>query len=95
MDGGEPGPISGFEPGDWPVAWSKEGRSLLVRRSQDLTIQIHRLDTLTGRRKLLFDLVPPDPAGVIGYAAMSADGKSYAYSFIRNLSELYLIEGLK
>jgi hypothetical protein len=28
-------------------------------------------------------------------ASVSADGKSYAYSFIRNLSELYLIEGLK
>jgi hypothetical protein len=41
--------------------------------------------------------VPADPAGVApgGSVRLSADGKSYAYSFIRNLSELYLIEGLK
>jgi hypothetical protein len=97
MNGVTPRPIPGFEPGEWPVAWSKDGRSLFLSRIQDLTIQVHRLDTLTGRRELLFDLRPPDPAGVAPYPglAVSADGRSYAYSFIRNLSELYLIEGLK
>jgi Tol biopolymer transport system component len=96
-EGGEPRPIPGFEPGDWPVGWSRDGRSLFLQRFQDLAIQIHRLDTLTGRRELLFGLVPSDPAGIAPFlgVAVSADGKSYAYSFIRNLSELYLIEGLK
>jgi hypothetical protein len=97
VDGGAPRPIPGFEPGEGPVGWSRDGRSLFLERIQELTIQIHRLDTLTGRRERLFGLVPPDPAGIVGYAAVAvrADGKSHAYSFIRNLSELYLIEGLR
>ncbi len=97
MDGGEPRPIPGFEPGEWPVGWSRDGRSLFLERIQELTIQIHRLDTLTGRRERSFGLIPPDPAGMFGYVAVAvrAGGKSYAYSFIRNLSELYLIEGLR
>ncbi|HUL76294.1 MAG TPA: protein kinase [Vicinamibacteria bacterium] len=97
IDGGEPRPIPRFEPGDWPVGWSRDGRSLFVQRFQDLTVQVHRLDTLTARRELLFGLVPPDPAGIAPFPglAVSADGKSYAYSFIRNLSDLYLIEGLR
>jgi len=97
IEGGEPRPIPGFEPGESPVTWSRDGRSLFLTRFQDLSIQVHRLDTLTGRRELLFDLRPPDPAGVAPYPglAVSADGRSYAYSFIRNLSELYLIEGLR
>ncbi|HUL79123.1 MAG TPA: protein kinase [Vicinamibacteria bacterium] len=97
MDGGEPRPVPRFEPGDWPVGWSRDGRSLFVQRFQGLTVQVHRLDAATGRRELLFDLAPPDPAGIFPFPgiAVSADGKSYAYSFIRNLSELYLIEGLR
>jgi hypothetical protein len=97
MDGGDPRPIPGFEPGEWPIGWSRDRRSLFLERFGDLTTHVDRLDTATGRRALLFDLRPPDPAGVAPYPglAVSADGKSYAYSFIRNLSELYLIDGLK
>jgi eukaryotic-like serine/threonine-protein kinase len=106
MDGGAPRPIAGVEPGEWPVGWGRDGHSLFLVRVQGLTTQVHRLDPATGRRELLLELVPPDPAGIavfrgVGVAvrgvgvAVSADGKSYARSFLRNLSELYLIEGLR
>jgi hypothetical protein len=97
IDGGEPRPLPGIEPGERPIGWSTDGRSLHLVRFRGLVVQFHRLDLVTGRRELLHELVPPDPAGVapLGLASVSADGKSYAYSFIRNLSELYLIEGLK
>jgi hypothetical protein len=97
MDGGAPRPIAGFEPGESPVGWSRDGQSLFLERFQESTIEIHRLNTLTGRREPTFRLGPPDPAGIVGYTAVavSPDGKSYAYSFMRNLSELYLIDGLR
>jgi Tol biopolymer transport system component len=97
IEGGESRPIPGIEPGEWPIGWSTDGRSLYLARFRGLAKLVHRLDLATGRRELLHDLVPPDPAGVgvLPYLAVSADGKSYAYSFIRNLSELFLIEGLK
>ena len=97
IDGGEPRPIPGIEAGERPMRWSADGRSLYLTRFRGLARQVHRLDLVSGRRELLHELVPPDPAGVGLFSSpvVSADGKSYAYSFIRNLSELYLIEGLK
>jgi hypothetical protein len=97
IEGGESRPIPGIEPREWPIGWSTDGRSLYLARIHGLAGQVHRLDLLTGRRELLHELVPPDLAGFapLPYLAVSADGKSYAYSFIRNLSELFLIEGLK
>jgi hypothetical protein len=40
---------------------------------------------------------PLDAAGIdnISRVLMSADGKAYVYGYIRTLSDLYLVEGLK
>ncbi len=98
VDAGESRPVAGFGDGDQPLSWGSDGRSLYVKRLRGLATQVSRLDPVTGRRELVAELAAPDPAGVANPApmvAVSADGKSYAYSFMRNLSELYLIEGLK
>lgn len=41
--------------------------------------------------------MPPDPAGIaaIGGMAVTPNGKSYAYSYVRSLADLYVVEGLK
>jgi hypothetical protein len=97
VDGGESRTLAGVDPGEFPIGCSADGRSLYLTGLRGVAIQIRRLDLLTGRRELLHEVGPTDPAGVSTspFAAISADGKSYAYSFIRNLSELYLVEGLK
>lgn len=58
---------------------------------------MYRLDLATGRRELRRELMPPDPAGVLMIRPphISSDGKSYAYSYRRTLSELFLADGLK
>ena len=42
-------------------------------------------------------LGPNDPAGVTAVlnVRMTADGKSYAYSFDRELSDLFVVEGVR
>jgi eukaryotic-like serine/threonine-protein kinase len=51
----------------------------------------------SGRKELWKDLSPPDTAGVTnaGALAVTPDGKFYAYSYIRFLADLYVVEGLK
>jgi len=46
---------------------------------------------------LLWRLAAADAAGAetVNTIAVTPDGRSYAYSFFRNLSDLYLVEGLK
>jgi len=56
-----------------------------------------RLDRATGRRDPLHEFMPVDPSGISGIQEihMSRDNRSYTYNYVRRLSDLYLIEGLK
>jgi hypothetical protein len=60
-------------------------------------LKISRLELTTGKRELVREIAPSDPAGVqtIPAIRLSADGKSYAYSVGRQLSDLNGVDGLK
>ncbi len=94
---GDPKPIPGLLPGEAPVAWSADGRSLYIYRGGELPAKIFRLDISSGNRTLWKQLMPPDPAGVeyVGPILPSPGGTAYAYGYRRLLSDLYLVEGLK
>jgi serine/threonine protein kinase/Tol biopolymer transport system component len=90
-------PCPGLEGGDSPIAWSLDGRALFFTRVPTSTVEIHRVEVSTGRQNLVRSLVIQDPAGVRTplRVSITPDGKYYAYSFERVLSNLYLVEGLK
>ena len=77
-------------------AFLPDSKSVLAR-TRVLPARITRVDLATGRREAWKELVPPDPAGAqsIPSIRFSADGKSYAYSVSRVLSDLYVVDGLK
>jgi serine/threonine protein kinase/Tol biopolymer transport system component len=81
------------------LAWSGDGRYLFVRRNAaGLPARIQRLDLKAGRLEPWRDLGPADAAGVRSDNLMvflTPDGRSYLYSYRRDLSDLYLVEGLK
>jgi Tol biopolymer transport system component len=97
VDGGDAAPIKGLEAGAQPIGWSQDGRSLICRRDVGLASEVSVLEIATGRRALLWRLAMADPAGAsrLGPIVVTADGKSYAYSYYRNISDLYLVDGLK
>ena len=97
LGGGESRPIPGWEPGEFPLRWGADGRSLYVRRLGEVPARVYRLDIATGQRALWKELGPPDLAGVssVGALAMSRDARWYAYTYHSRLSNLYLVEGLK
>jgi hypothetical protein len=94
---GEAKPIEELSRGDVPLRWSHDGRYLFVRRGGDLPTSIERLDRSTGRFERWREIAPADRSGVLGIPAISIseDGRAYAYSYQRLLSELFLVEGLK
>jgi len=94
---GDPLPIKGLQPGEGPVAWTADGRSLYVYKGGELPAMVYRLDIATGSRTLWKRLMPPDPAGVefVGPVLPTPDGKAYVYGYRRLLSDLYLVEGLQ
>jgi Tol biopolymer transport system component len=97
ISGGEPRSIPGFAPGELPITWTTDSRSLYVYRSGELPARVYRLEVESGRRTLWKQLMPSDSAGVnhIGPVLLTPDGTSYVYGYHRTLSDLYLVDGLQ
>ena len=98
LKGGTAKPIRGLQARETPFAWAADGRSLLVAgRSDELPIRIYQVDPDSGKRRLLHTFTPPDAAGYLETPTIcsSPDGKRFAFTFRRRLSELFLLEGLK
>ena len=62
-----------------------------------LVARVYRVEIATGRRELWKEFSLPDPTGVtgIGCAAITPDGKTFVFTYSQQLSDLYLVEGLK
>jgi Tol biopolymer transport system component len=97
IGGGAPKPIGILDPDETVIRWSGDGRWLFLRKPiSPSSLKINRMDVATGRKELWKELKTPDPVGVrIGQVVITPDGNSYAYSFQRDISTLYLALGLK
>jgi Tol biopolymer transport system component len=95
--GGEPQKFNFVPaPNERIMGFFPDGKSVRLRTAA-IPVQIFRVDIATGRREPWKEIAPADPAGVqsIPVIRFSADGKSYAYSVGRILSDLYVVDGLK
>jgi eukaryotic-like serine/threonine-protein kinase len=91
-DGGEPRPLAGGQGLDMPITFSRDGRVLLVQRGSS----VFRVDLKTGATALVREFKPTDPAGFfMRTILMTPDENAYAYGYYRELSDLFVAEGLK
>jgi hypothetical protein len=99
LDGGETRPAPWIGPWEEVIAWGPGGGRAFVAGGVQPPFRVFRVDVATGRREPWLDTSPPDPAGVVGMgkagAALTPDGRYYAYSYLRVLSDLFLVEGLR
>lgn len=58
---------------------------------------VSRLDLATAKRDPVLELMPTDLAGVTSLERIlfTPDGRFYAYSYHNNISDLYLVDGLR
>jgi hypothetical protein len=96
-DGSPPRNVAGALPGDVPVRWASNGRTLYVRARGAVPALVFTIDLPTGRRQLWRSLIPADPAGVfvVDNPVIATDADSYAYSYRRFLFDLYQVDGLR
>ena len=96
LEGGDPKPIPGLAPDDRPICWTPVGQDLYVFRRGSLPSPVFLLELATGRKQPIKELMPPDSAGVVEIISvhMTPDAASYAYSYHRILSDLFLVEGI-
>lgn len=95
--GGEARPLLGWSSEDIWITWSADGRSAYVYDDEKTSAPVFRLDVATGKREPIMTIVPSDPDGVTAIVSvrMTADGKTYAYSDSRELSDLFIASGVK
>jgi hypothetical protein len=80
-----------------PLFWDESGRWLYARDGTELPARIVTIDPASGERRPWLEVRPSDPVGISDAFTLvgTPDGKAYAYSFIRTLSELFVVDGLR
>jgi hypothetical protein len=96
LAGGAPQPLAWARHGEIPIAWSSDGTALFMA-SRDPAKGIDRVVIATGARTPWKTLVPSDGAGVTNVLAVCLldEGRVYAYSYERVLSQLLVVSGLR
>jgi Tol biopolymer transport system component len=97
LAGGEPRALAGLEAKHRPARFSADGKYLYIQEDQTVPSRIDRYDMATGKLDLWKELMVSDAAGLnaISRFVVTPDGKTYAYSYLRVLSYLQLVDGMK
>jgi serine/threonine protein kinase/Tol biopolymer transport system component len=94
LEKGEQRLVSTLEPSESILRWNSDGRSLFLRHTDSsIAVTVYRMGVDTGRKERVREIKSPDRIARILNIAIASDGKSLAYSFQRDLEDLYLVKG--
>jgi eukaryotic-like serine/threonine-protein kinase len=104
----KPRPLTFLSSDDSPLEWTRDGRFLYVLRGspwadtqarvyQTMEAQIDKVDVVTGVRTAWKTITPDDTVGLeaVNQVMVTPDGNAYCYGYLRTLSALFVIEGVK
>jgi eukaryotic-like serine/threonine-protein kinase len=94
--GGEPSALPGLGRRDNVLGFDTSGKYLFVAQP-GVPQRIDRYDLASGKRTLWREISVPDPTGAEPNfdVQITPDGSCYCYTFMRSLSRLYYVEGLR
>jgi hypothetical protein len=102
LEGGEPRPLSGVPPTAIPIQWSDDGKFVYAIEGGGPIgppgLDVVRIELSTGQRSPWKTLVHLDTVGLERQRTsvmIAPDGRSYCYSYLRRLGNLFILEGLK
>ncbi len=110
IDGGEPKPVNGVTEADDVIGGSADSEVVYVssdasaipqQTSQEilriLKMNVVKVNIVTGRRQPFVTISPSDAAGIVGLSPprFTGDGKQYVFNQYRQLSVLYVVNGLR
>jgi len=89
--------LSNLMPGDQPSGWTADGLSLYVYSRGQIPARVYRLNVQSGEKTLWKELQPYDIAGMYEASRVlpTPDGKTYVASYRQQLSDLFLLDGLR
>jgi Tol biopolymer transport system component len=97
VGGGTAQTAPGLTTHDQIIRWSADGRSVYVYNPTRVPFRLERLDLASGFRVLMREIAPADRTGVLWiiWASLTDDTRSYAYSYQRMTSQLFVVEGAR
>jgi serine/threonine protein kinase len=108
VSGAKPRSLTFLSSDDSPLEWTPDGRFLYVLRGspwadtqarvyQTMEAHIDKVDVVTGVRTAWKTVQPADTVGLegINQVLVTPDGSAYCYGYLRTLSALFVIEGVK
>src|SRR5271168_135640 len=89
--------IPGIEPEEQLSKWMEDGQALLVYSATSWEARMYRVEVATGKRTLLQTITLSEKAGSTAplRLAYAQGSKTYVYSDVRILGNLYVVEGLE
>jgi DNA-binding winged helix-turn-helix (wHTH) protein/WD40 repeat protein len=95
--GGTPRKVPGLQEGERILAWTSDGKAVYVGGIAETESVISLVDLATGKRRSFPTVGPLDKAGLtyVSPPTFTPDGKYYAYSYNRQISELFVADGIK
>jgi hypothetical protein len=89
--------LPGLQEGEGVLAWTSDGKGVYVGGIAEMGSVISLVDLATGKRRRFQTVGPLDKAGLtyVSPPNFTPDGKYYAYSYNRQISELFVADGIK
>ncbi len=86
-----------LDAGELPSGWTADGKFLYLAQMQQRPMTVTRLEIASGRRQFWRRLpdLPENAELKCETVVITPDGQSYAYTYSRHLSDLYLVQGAK
>jgi len=97
VEGGSPArELKGWQEKDRPIQVTADGSVIYAVNYNGMSAAVYRVRVDNGSRQLVKTLEMHDPAGGFGITRVvtTPDGQYFAYNTLRQLSELYLLQGL-
>ncbi|HKN32916.1 MAG TPA: winged helix-turn-helix domain-containing protein [Terriglobales bacterium] len=97
LAGGTPRRLTGLQDGERILGWTTDGKSIYAAGIGETENSVFVIDVASGRRQLFRTFSPLDKAGLtyLGPPTITADGRYYAYSYNRQISEMFVVEGIQ
>jgi Tol biopolymer transport system component len=97
VGGGPVTPVPWLASDERVLSWTEDGRGVIAFQRSQIPAQVFSVNLTTGRREKVGEFASADLAGTLQIlnASVSADAKSYAYTYLRNVSRLVAIKGVK
>jgi hypothetical protein len=93
---GKPLSVPGLKSEDELIRFDEDGLHVYVFDESESGAHIYRLETSTGLKQLWKEIRLPDPVvESVDSVLLTPDGKWYACNYLRAVSDLYVVEGLK